>query len=315
MNEDKHILNTEVRGEGDGLVLIHGFGGNICSWRDMIPSLSQRRRVVAVDLLGHGDSPKPDDAEYSHLNQARLVKERVDELLMNRFVLCGHSYGGAVALQMAWNMFHVEPNGDRLSKKDSPNGDSETMIGREANGDRLSEEGSDSERDRLSFERDRLEGIIIVSGAAYPQELPWHLKGMKSPFSVKLNEIIKPESQMRLVLMNLFHNPLNINRQIIADYAAPMRSPGYHHALRQTVLNLVPPDADELSDRYRQLDIPALLIWGEKDNVVPPKIGEKLHQHLPQSQFNLLPDCGHMPMHERPMDVLNLIINWLEQIR
>ncbi|MBN1295641.1 alpha/beta hydrolase [bacterium] len=275
-------LHFESRGTGPGLLLIHGFGGSIASWRHLMPALGLMRHTVAVDLLGHGDSPKPETAEYTAAHQATLVLNLCDHLTMDRFVICGHSYGGTVALHLAWDILC----GDHTK----------ACAG------------------APSPEKERLQGLIIVSGAAYPQDLPWHLKGMRSPYSVRLNEVVSPEAQMRLVLMNLFHNPLNITRQIISDYAWPMRSPGYHKALHETVKNIVPEDPERLVERYREIKTPALLIWGEKDTVVPPDIGEKLHLDLVNSTFHVIPDCGHMPMHEKPVELLNLIIDWLENL-
>jgi len=279
---DSVELNMETRGAGDGLLLIHGFGGSIVSWRHLMPALGQMRRAVAVDLLGHGDSPKPEDGEYTVENQAKLMLETCDRLAVHRFVACGHSYGGTVALQMAWDI--------------------------------LQGEHSKAHAGAPSMEQDRLEGLIIISGAAYPQDLPWHLKGMRSPYSVRLNEVVTPEAQMRLVLMNLFYNPLNITRQLVSEYAWPMRSPGYHKALHETVKNILPDDSELLTARYKQIKTPALLIWGEKDTIVPPDIGEKLHLDMVNSTFHIIPDCGHMPMHEKPVELLNLVINWLEDL-
>ena len=278
---DMH-LNTKTRGSGDGLILIHGFGGSIFSWEHMMPALGQTRQVVAMDLLGHGDSPKPEESEYTIENQARLVQETIDTLCMNRFILCGHSYGGGVILQIAWDI--IQGNFSKaLSGGPSP-------------------------------ESERLEGMIIISGAAYPQALPWHLQGMKSPYSLKLNGLVPPEAQMRLVLLSLFYNPLNVTKQIVSGYAWPMRSPGYYKALHKTVKNIIPDNPDALPERYQQINAPALLIWGEKDRIVPPELGKKLHLDLHNSEFHVLPDCGHMPMHEKPIEVLNLIINWMERL-
>jgi len=264
------------------LVLVHGFGGNTFSWQHFMPALGQTRQVVAVDLLGHGDSPKPENGIYTIENQARLVLETIDELALNKFIIGGHSYGGGVSLQVAWNILQ-----GNYSKAFSGG---------------------------LSPESERLQGMIIISGAAYPQDLPWHLKGMKSPYSLKLNELVSPEAQMRLVLLNIVYNPLNVTKHLISGYAKPMRDTGYHNALHQTVKNIIPKDHEKLTERYKQIETPTLLIWGEKDKIVPPEFGEKLHKDLQNSELHILPKCGHMPMHEKPVEVLNLILNWLETI-
>lgn len=67
--DDLHLLDV---GSAPPIVLIHGYMGSITWWDRVITRLARRHRVVAVDLLGHGDSDKPRDG-YSLPNQARLV--------------------------------------------------------------------------------------------------------------------------------------------------------------------------------------------------------------------------------------------------
>ena len=49
----------------DALVLVHGWGCNLNHWRDQIPDLSKRNRVIALDLPGHGESDKPQQLAYT----------------------------------------------------------------------------------------------------------------------------------------------------------------------------------------------------------------------------------------------------------
>jgi pimeloyl-ACP methyl ester carboxylesterase len=68
------------------------------SWRDMIPALSKNYRVYLVDLLGEGDSPKPNNKKYSILRQRDLILTFIAEQNLSRLTLVGNSYGGAVSL-------------------------------------------------------------------------------------------------------------------------------------------------------------------------------------------------------------------------
>jgi 2-hydroxymuconate-semialdehyde hydrolase len=90
-------------GQGPPLVLIHGLGGQTYNFRYNIPVLSQRLRVVALDLKGFGYSERPDDSDYSLSAQARLVGEFMDRLDISRAAVLGHSMGGAIALRLAAN--------------------------------------------------------------------------------------------------------------------------------------------------------------------------------------------------------------------
>jgi pimeloyl-ACP methyl ester carboxylesterase len=89
------------RGQGRPLVLIHGLGGSICNFRYNIPALSERLRVVALDLKGFGYSERPTAGDYSLAAQARLVGELMDRLGIPRAAVLGHSMGGAIALRLA----------------------------------------------------------------------------------------------------------------------------------------------------------------------------------------------------------------------
>lgn len=85
-------------GEGEPVLLIHGFGTSRYSWRHVIGPLSRDYRVIAVDLKGFGASPKPRDDRYSVYEQARLIRDFVAERELDNVTLVGHSYGGGVAL-------------------------------------------------------------------------------------------------------------------------------------------------------------------------------------------------------------------------
>ncbi len=88
-------------GEGPPLVLLHGVGGSIYDWRHLIRPLSDGHRVVAIDLLGAGESDKPAGGDYSVAAQARRVRGLLDTLGIRKVALVGNSYGGGVALRFA----------------------------------------------------------------------------------------------------------------------------------------------------------------------------------------------------------------------
>jgi len=88
-------------GEGPPIVLLHGVGGSIYDWRHLIHPLSERHRVVAVDLLGAGESDRPGEGDYTLAAQARRLRGILDALGIEKAVLVGNSYGGGVALRFA----------------------------------------------------------------------------------------------------------------------------------------------------------------------------------------------------------------------
>src|ERR1700739_4305313 len=88
-------------GAGDTLLLIHGMAGSSATWRAVIPELAKKYRVVAPDLLGHGESAKP-RGDYSLGAFAVSLRDLLDELGISRATVVGQSLGGGVAMQLTY---------------------------------------------------------------------------------------------------------------------------------------------------------------------------------------------------------------------
>jgi pimeloyl-ACP methyl ester carboxylesterase len=88
-------------GAGEALMLIHGMAGSSATWRAVIPQLSKKYRVVAPDLLGHGESAKP-RGDYSLGAFAASLRDLLDELGISRVTVIGQSLGGGVAMQFTY---------------------------------------------------------------------------------------------------------------------------------------------------------------------------------------------------------------------
>ncbi|MBN2411516.1 alpha/beta hydrolase [candidate division KSB1 bacterium] len=87
---------------GDTIVFIHGFGSAKEHFRYALDSQSlEKYTLVAVDLVGFGQSRGPEEFDYTMKNQATLVIELLDNLKTGNFYLCGHSMGGLVAMNIA----------------------------------------------------------------------------------------------------------------------------------------------------------------------------------------------------------------------
>ena len=88
-------------GRGKPVLLLHGFGANVYTWRHIEPVLAERHRVIAIDLKGFGNSDKPFDGNYSVFDQAELVGDFIIEQDLKDLTLVGHSFGGGIALLLA----------------------------------------------------------------------------------------------------------------------------------------------------------------------------------------------------------------------
>jgi pimeloyl-ACP methyl ester carboxylesterase len=88
-------------GSGEPLVLLHGQGMSRRVWDPVVTELAREREVIAVDLPGHGDSPRqPRGAGNTPLDQARAVAELLDQLGLGSVSVAGNSVGGWVALEL-----------------------------------------------------------------------------------------------------------------------------------------------------------------------------------------------------------------------
>ena len=83
-------------------VLIHGIGNSAKAWNDLIPLLPDNVRVIGIDLLGFGQSPKPNFVKYDAKTQARSVWLTLIKLrLLQQPIIVGHSLGSLVAVEVA----------------------------------------------------------------------------------------------------------------------------------------------------------------------------------------------------------------------
>jgi pimeloyl-ACP methyl ester carboxylesterase len=100
-----HGNRVAYRDEGDRvahpLLLIHGVAGCSAAWDPLIGHLSQKYRVIAPDLLGHGESDKP-RTDYSLGAFAVMLRDFLDVLDIPSATLVGHSLGGGIALQLVY---------------------------------------------------------------------------------------------------------------------------------------------------------------------------------------------------------------------
>lgn len=88
-------------GQGDPLLLCHGFTGSVENWRPVIEALSADRRVIAFDLPGHGKTDVPADEAFSMAGAIRILERLVDALQLGQVDLLGYSMGGRFALSFA----------------------------------------------------------------------------------------------------------------------------------------------------------------------------------------------------------------------
>jgi pimeloyl-ACP methyl ester carboxylesterase len=100
------ILNVKVYceyvlNEKPPIVLIHGFLSSTYTFNRLVPLLIKHFSVVSLDLPGFGRSEKCDSFHYSFTSYAQLIISCMDYFGINKAILCGHSMGGQVVLNIA----------------------------------------------------------------------------------------------------------------------------------------------------------------------------------------------------------------------
>ncbi|SFC59435.1 2-succinyl-6-hydroxy-2,4-cyclohexadiene-1-carboxylate synthase [Bacillus sp. OV322] len=94
--------HVEVAGEGEPLLLLHGFTGNLDSWKFLIPVLRSKCKLILVDIIGHGKTDSPEDSDrYEIKKAAGDLKEILDQLKAEKVSVLGYSMGGRLALSFA----------------------------------------------------------------------------------------------------------------------------------------------------------------------------------------------------------------------
>ncbi len=99
-----HFKNTKIsytdQGKGNAVILLHGFLENSTMWKYLAPVITQKNRVICIDLLGHGQT---DCLGYIHSmeDMADAVHHVISELKIRKAIIVGHSMGGYVALAFA----------------------------------------------------------------------------------------------------------------------------------------------------------------------------------------------------------------------
>src|SRR5690348_17651255 len=105
-----HRVSYRRGGWGPVILLIHGIAGSSDTWSPVLDLLAERYTVVAPDLLGHGESAKP-RGDYSLGAYAAGVRDLLIALGHRRATVVGHSLGGGIAMQFA---YEYPPFAERL---------------------------------------------------------------------------------------------------------------------------------------------------------------------------------------------------------
>lgn len=159
----------------------------------------------------------------------------------------------------------------------------------------------------------RLHALVIVAGAAYRQRLPPFTAAARWPrVSGAVARLVGTRRIIRWVLRSIVYAPETVGDDQVEGYAAPLASSEARRAVWAAARRIVPPDLEDWCARYPELDVPALILWGDHDPVVPLWVGRRLAEELPRARLEILEECGHIPAEEQPRRSLERVVAFLE---
>ena len=150
-------------------------------------------------------------------------------------------------------------------------------------------------------EPERLARLVVVSGEAYEQRLPPFVKLAEHPrASSLLFRLLGPKVVVRAVLRSIVHDRSRVDEEQVSGYAAPLGEERAVRALIDSARQIRPERLEQLTASYPELRVPALLLWGRHDRVVPLWVGQRLERDLASARLHVLEACGHLPAEELP---------------
>jgi pimeloyl-ACP methyl ester carboxylesterase len=169
--------------------------------------------------------------------------------------------------------------------------------------------------DFMQRRRNSIRSLTLVDSLALAQRIPWLLRPAFSPhLGPFLTSLLPPRLIVRAMLRFAFYDRRRITEEMVRTYAKNLESEEGRHALLKTARRMVPDDLAGTIEKYIQLTLPALLIWGRRDRIVPPAIGIALNALIQGSTLILIDDCGHVPQEERPDVTLPAIAEFLSRV-
>jgi len=265
-----HRVRFHSSGDGPLLVLLHGIASTADTWAPVATGLAASHTVLAPDLLGHGSSAKP-RGDYSLGAYASGVRDLITALGHERATVVGHSLGGGIAMQFAYQF------------------------------------------------PERVERLVLISSGGLGREVHPILRASTLPGS----EIVLALLGRRWLRTTGGAVGATLGRlglragEDLAGVAAGIASLGdadARGAFVHTARAAIDPGGQRVSatDRlYLAAHLPTLIVWGERDPIIPAAHGEAAHAAIPGSRLEIFAGAGHFPHREQPVRFVSLVEDFL----
>ncbi len=265
-----------IAGSGPAILLIHGIGDNSTTWSSVQSTLAQRFTVIAPDLLGHGKSDKP-RADYSVAAYANGMRDLLSVLDVERVTVVGHSLGGGVAMQFAYQFPQLV--------------------------DRLILIGAGGVTKDVNFAL-RIASLPLGSEALALLRLPLVLPALLAAGRVAGVAIGSTGLGRDLPEM----------LRILEDLPEPTASSAFARTLR-AVVDWRGQVVTMLDRCYLTESVPVQLIWGSRDSVIPVSHARLAHAAMPGSELEIFEGSGHFPFHDDPDRFVEIVEQFIDATR
>jgi pimeloyl-ACP methyl ester carboxylesterase len=247
-----HDVTYRMSGAGPPVVLVHGIAGSSTTWRAVMPALAEHYTVIAPDLLGHGHSAKP-RGDYSPGAYASGVRDLLTVLDQERCTVIGHSLGGGVAMQFA---YQFPERAERL-----------VLV---ASGG-------------LGKEVSPLLKAVTIPGAEYVLPLLLHRRIKDAgqwPGSVARRFGWRPSD----TLAELWRS-----YSTLTDRHGQQ---AFIHTVR-SVIDVAGQRVSAHDRLYLAAALPTLIVWGDRDRIIPVSHAYRAAEAIPGARLEILEGAGH----------------------
>jgi pimeloyl-ACP methyl ester carboxylesterase len=265
-------VSYRIAGSGPVLLLLHGIANSSETWESVAGALSSNFTLIAPDLLGHGKSATP-RGDYSLGAHASGVRDVLTGLGHNRVTVIGHSLGGGIAMQFAYQF------------------------------------------------PERCERMVLVSSGGLGREVHMLLRAAALPGAdwilplLTSRELVGVGRALGGLLSRVRLAP-DGDLKVLAHGFASLDNAGSRQAFLHTVRAVIEPSGQRVSAHNRlalAALLPTLVVWGERDTIIPVAHGVAAHEAMPGSRLEVFPDAGHMPHAHDPEGFARLITAFCEE--
>jgi pimeloyl-ACP methyl ester carboxylesterase len=260
-------------GAGPALLLLHGVGSNLRTWDRVIERLSRDHTVIAPDMLGHGESAKP-RADYSLGGYANGMRDLLSILGIDRATVVGHSFGGGVAMQFA---YQFPERTERV-----------VLVGSGG----------------LGREVTPLLRAMTLPGAG-PLLTMAEIAPVR-PLVTRAMRLLERLPQTR-------GHGLDIDEvaTVLDDLGTPEARWAFLHVLRAAIDPFG--QVVTMLDRcYLAAAMPIMLVWGSNDRVLPVEHAFVGAAAMPGSRLEIFDGAGHFPHRDDPGRFVALVRNFVK---